>query len=223
MDLVRVNARDVKTGEIIVVAIAMNAPGVSVIDTWDTLSMRATASNDLVLDDVRLPASSIGVRLSPDAPAWDPAFAAVIKWFLAGITSVYVEIADHARDAALETMGGGANSSHLDEALTDVLLGELEVAHLTASATLQHSINKIQAIADAIVAMKLAITMKEVWTNAAIDVVDRAVNIVGGKAFHRRSILERLARDVRAARHHPPSAPVAQQMIGIATRDGIHA
>ena len=35
---------------------------------------------------------------------------------------------------------------------------------------------------------------------------------------HRRSILERLVRDVRAARFHPPSAPVAQQMIGIAQR-----
>jgi alkylation response protein AidB-like acyl-CoA dehydrogenase len=222
VDLVRVNARDVETGEIVVVAIAMNAPGVSVIDTWDTLGMRATASNDLVLDEVRVPASSIGVRLSPDAPAWDPTFAAVIKWFLAGMTSVYVGIADRAREAALETMGGGANSSYRDQSLTDALLGDLEVAHLTASATLEHCVDKIQAMADPIEAMKLAITMKEVCTNAAVDVVDRAVNIVGGKAFHRRSILERLARDVRAARHHPPSAPVAQQMIGIATRGGVH-
>ncbi|MEO6398860.1 MAG: acyl-CoA dehydrogenase family protein, partial [Tepidiformaceae bacterium] len=30
-------------------------PGVSVAQTWDSLGMRATGSNDLVLDDVRLP------------------------------------------------------------------------------------------------------------------------------------------------------------------------
>jgi hypothetical protein len=38
-------------------------------------------------------------------------------------------------------------------------------------------------------------------------------------SFHRKSILERLARDVRVARHHPPSALVVQQMIGIAARN----
>ena len=55
-------------------------------------------------------------------------------------------------------------------------------------------------------------------TNASETVVDRAVDLVGGRAFLRKSILERLVRDMRAARHHPPAAPVAQQMIGIAQR-----
>ena len=55
-------------------------------------------------------------------------------------------------------------------------------------------------------------------TKTAVTVVDRAVDVVGGQAFHRRSVLERLARDVRAARHHPPATGVAQQMIGMAVR-----
>jgi alkylation response protein AidB-like acyl-CoA dehydrogenase len=220
VDLVRVNARDVETGEILVLAVPMSAPGVSIIDTWDTLGMRGTASNDLVLDDVRVPESAIGARLSPEAPAWDPAFANVIKWFLVGMTSVYVGIADRAREAAFSAMGGGFNSSHRDQALTDAMVGDLEVAHLKAAATLEHTVRRIQDLTDPIEALRAAIAMKEVCTNAAVEVVDAAVAIVGGKAFHRKSILERLARDVRAARHHPPSAPAAQQMIGIAHRGG---
>ena len=50
-DMVRVNARDTETGEILVIAIPMKATGVSVVETWDTMGMRATASNDLVLEE----------------------------------------------------------------------------------------------------------------------------------------------------------------------------
>ncbi len=221
VDLVRVNARDTQTGEILVLAIPMNAPGVSIIDTWDTLGMRATASNDLVLDHVRVPTSAVGVRLPAHGPAWDPSFAAVIKWFLSGMTGVYVGIADRARDLTYESMGSGPKS-HRDEALSDSMLGDLEVAHLTATATFERSLERIAAATDPFEALQIAIAMKEVCTNAAVAVVDCAVAIVGGRAFHRKSTLERLARDVRAARHHPPAAPVAQQMIGMAAR-GRHA
>ena len=218
VDLVRVNARDVETGEILVVAIPMQAPGITVVDTWDTLGMRATASNDLVIDEVRVPASAIGARLSPEGPAWEPAFAAVIKWFLTGMSSVYVGIADRAYEAAVASLGGGANSSFRDQALTDAMVGDLEIAHLTASAVLEQGAARIQTLGDPIEALQVAMAMKEACTNAAVEVVDHAVAIVGGRSFHRRSVLERLVRDVRAARHHPPSAPVAQQMIGIAAR-----
>ena len=218
VDIVRVNARDTETGEILVIAIPMQAEGVDIIDTWDTLGMRATASNDLLLNDVRVPASAVGVRLTADGPAWHPAFASVIKWFLCGITGVYLGIADRAREIALESSGPGRNSAHRDQALTDVLVGELEVAHFAAASAFEAGVARIAETPDPIEALALAVTMKEASTNASVDVVDHAVALVGGQAFHRRSVLERLARDVRAARHHPPSAPVAQQMIGIAQR-----
>jgi len=49
-------------------------------------------------------------------------------------------------------------------------------------------------------------------------VVELAVDLAGGGAYFRRNILERLVRDVRAARHHPPAAPVSFQMLGRAAR-----
>jgi alkylation response protein AidB-like acyl-CoA dehydrogenase len=218
VDIVRVNARDTETGEILVVAIPMQAAGVSIIDTWDTLGMRATASNDLVLDEVRVPASAVAVRLPADGPAWHPAFANVIKWFISGITGVYLGIADRARDAAYEAIGTGSNSAHRDQALTDALVGDLELAHLTADSVFERGLTRIADTSDPIEALARALAMKEASTKASEAVVDRAVDLVGGRAFHRKSVLERLVRDMRAARHHPPAAPVAQQMIGIAQR-----
>lgn len=218
-DIVRVNARDVETGEILVVAVPMSTPGVTVIDTWDTLGMRATASNDLVLDGVRVPATAVGVRLSAAAPAWDPAFARVITWFLSGVSGVYLGIADRAREAAFDALGTGWNSAHRDQSLTDALIGELEIAHHIAVSSFEQGLSAIASASSPQETLPLAITTKEASTAASATVVDRAVDLVGGRAFHRRSVLERLVRDMRAARHHPPAAPVAQQMIGIATRN----
>jgi hypothetical protein len=36
-----------------------------------------------------------------------------------------------------------------------------------------------------------------------------------GRSYFRSSPIERLVRDMHAARFHPPSAPVSHQMIGI--------
>ncbi len=217
-DIVRLNARDAVTGEILVVAVPMSAPGVTVVDTWDTMGMRATASNDLILDNVRLPQTAIGARLPAAGPAWHPVFARVIPWFLAGVSGVYLGIADRARGAAYEALGSGSNSSHRDNALTDAMVGELEIAHLSAVSSFQYGVARVAEIVDPVEALAAAIAMKEASTNASAAVVDQASQIAGGRSFHRRSILERLVRDMRAARHHPPSAPVAQQMIGIANR-----
>lgn len=217
-DLVRVNARDTETGEILVVPIPMGASGVSIVDTWDTMGMRATASNDLILDDVRVPHTEVVVRLPADGPAWHPAFAKVIPWFLSGITGVYLGIADRAREAAYDAIGGGSNSVHRADPLADALVGELEIAHFRAIAAFECGVARVANLADPVAALAAAIVMKEASTTSSVEVVDRASQIAGGRSFHRRSILERLVRDVRAARHHPPAAPVAQQMIGIAHR-----
>jgi alkylation response protein AidB-like acyl-CoA dehydrogenase len=47
------------------------------------------------------------------------------------------------------------------------------------------------------------LTRKTNVANAAIRVVSQAMEIVGGAGFHRGFGLERLFRDVQAARYHP--------------------
>jgi alkylation response protein AidB-like acyl-CoA dehydrogenase len=213
MDVVRVNARAPEGGDVLVFAVPARAPGVEVVPTWDTLGMRATVSHDVVLRDVRVPASALGARLSADGPAWDPQFARVIRWFLAGVSGVYTGIADRARDAAYAALGGGRNTAHRDESLTDLMVGQLEAAHFRGSAVLGAGVRAIGG-ADVIDGLVAAIAMKEEATRAAVEVVDRAVDLTGGRAYFRTSVLERLVRDVRAAQFHPPSAPVSHQMIG---------
>jgi alkylation response protein AidB-like acyl-CoA dehydrogenase len=68
-------------------------------------------------------------------------------------------------------------------------------------------------------ALPRAILCKEIVTARAIEVVDKAVEIAGGRAYFRKAPLERLARDVRAGRFHPPASPVSFQMAGERVRE----
>ena len=214
MDMARVNATDAETGEILAIAIPTAADGVSVVETWDTLGMRATASHDMVFEQVRVPASAVGARFPASGPAWDPKFANVIKWFLPLMSGVYVGIADRARDEALAAVGTGRNSSFRDEALTEMLVGQLQGEHFRADAAHELGIARIAAADGPVNAMVAAITAKDAAIEAAVETVELAAQIAGGRSFFKKSPIERLSRDVRASAHHPPSAPVSYQMVG---------
>jgi alkylation response protein AidB-like acyl-CoA dehydrogenase len=55
---------------------------------------------------------------------------------------------------------------------------------------------------------------KYVATNAAIAVVDHAMQLVGGVGMFRRHPLERYYRDVRAGTFHPFGNDLAKEIIG---------
>jgi alkylation response protein AidB-like acyl-CoA dehydrogenase len=78
-----------------------------------------------------------------------------------------------------------------------------------------------EAPADLQHALTQAVICKEVVTAHAIATVDKAIEIAGGKAYFRKSPLERLARDVRAGRFHPPASPISFQVIGERSRESM--
>jgi alkylation response protein AidB-like acyl-CoA dehydrogenase len=103
-----------------------------------------------------------------------------------------------------------------------MLIGQMEADFMAAEATRDHVGGRLDRDReDVVTVVKDAILMKEVVTEKAIAVVDRAVQIAGGRAFYRESPLERLARDVRAAHFHPPASPTSYQMAGERYREAM--
>ena len=51
------------------------------------------------------------------------------------MSSVYIGIAEEAREEAYKAIGTGINSANRDQVLTDVLIGEMETAFLAARST----------------------------------------------------------------------------------------
>jgi alkylation response protein AidB-like acyl-CoA dehydrogenase len=95
------------------------------------------------------------------------------------------------------------------------MVGELEAAFLTATSVHDQVCAQLDSPpADPQRGMALAMLCKQIVTEQAIAVVDKAVALSGGSAYFRKSPLERLARDVRASRFHPPAAPVSFQIAG---------
>ena len=215
MNLVRVAATDVDTGELLVLLIPADTPGVSVVDTWDTTGMRATASHDLVLNDVAVPDAAVTLRAPPGAPMRQPDIAGVVTWAEVLMASVYLGVAEESRAEALRSIGRGINSSARNPALTDVLLGELEATFTTALAVRDHIVSLLDADrCDVQRALAQSILCRQVVSSHAVATVDKAAEIAGGRSYFRKSPLERLSRDVRAARFHPPAAPTSFQMVG---------
>src|SRR5688572_22941839 len=80
--------------------IPMNSPQVKIIPVWKTLGMRATGSHDVLIDGHVVP--DAGIALKRKAGEWHLVFHTIVMIAIPLIYSVYVGVAESARDIALE-------------------------------------------------------------------------------------------------------------------------
>jgi alkylation response protein AidB-like acyl-CoA dehydrogenase len=79
--------------------IPMNSPHVSMLDTWHTLGMRGTGSHDLLIDGQVVPDANVTARRK--AGEWSPLFEVIATISMPLVYSVYLGVAESARDIAL--------------------------------------------------------------------------------------------------------------------------
>ena len=79
--------------------VPLAAEGVTVLDNWRTLGMRATGSNDVLLDNVFVPEGVVSLRRPKGQ--WHVVFNVVLTIALPLIMSVYAGVAEAASDLAL--------------------------------------------------------------------------------------------------------------------------
>ncbi|GAA4680932.1 acyl-CoA dehydrogenase family protein [Pseudonocardia yuanmonensis] len=183
------------------------APGVSIIETWDTLGMRGTASHDVVLDGVFVPEEKIlGTR--PYGALAGPLLVAVIH-FAPIAAAAYMGVARGACEEA-ERLVAGRNEV---PAAAVRGIGEMRARLRVAKWALLAAVDEVgddppadDATLDAV------LTAKRHAVVEARTVVDLALEVAGGPAFFRKSPLERAYRDVRGGPFHPltPEATLAR-------------
>ena len=86
-------------------AVPVRADGVTVLDNWDTLGMRGTASNDVVLEDVFVPEDK--VLANRPYGVVDPPLQVVGSIAMPIISGVYLGVAEAAFAAAVAVLGVG--------------------------------------------------------------------------------------------------------------------
>ncbi|WP_336771220.1 acyl-CoA dehydrogenase family protein [Paenibacillus sp. MMO-58] len=179
---------------------------VSIIETWDTLGMRATGSHDVVLDQVFVPADHrLTGKGTDDGGGW-----------LLHIPACYLGIALAARDYAL-SFANSYKPGQMDKPISSIpsvqhSIGQMELELRTAHTMLYSIAERWDRETENRPALKADLGLaKYVATNNAIKIVDLAMRIVGGTSLSRQQPLERYYRDVRAGLHNPPMDNVVIQ------------
>jgi alkylation response protein AidB-like acyl-CoA dehydrogenase len=199
--------------------VARRAPGVGVVDTWDAQGMRATESHDTVLDGAFVPDEDV-LCVVPAGPPTDPVLGATTVWALTLIANVYVGIAERALDLAVEHAQNRTSIAILGSTYAHHPLVQREVAHMyleldAARAVLDRLARDwVEGVDHGARWPVQVFAAKWRAADAAMAVVDAATEVVGASSFRRGSELERLSRDVRAARFHPATDALTHETIG---------
>jgi L-evernosamine nitrososynthase len=202
--------------------IPTDAPGVRMHDDWDALGMRASGSQSVSFEGVRLPAGALlggfpAGRLSGD-------------WMERNLTAgafhaaASVGIAEAAHRRVLDDLAGNGGGAGSPRAQTLVAENAIELSALRAffdraGALLdEHDLRSAGApVAEAEVAALFAeVQAAKTFVNeAAMRVVDRALALSGGAGYMSRHPLSRAYRDVRAGPFmHPLGSTRAYELIG---------
>jgi alkylation response protein AidB-like acyl-CoA dehydrogenase len=184
-----------------------DTPGIKIQNNWDTMSIRASASHDIVWEKVFVPEERVFDR---PARTWDRFIDAFVPW-VPSLDACYVGIAQAARDYALNWVRERTQvpferpMSHYPG--NQFLAAEMEVGLRAARALLVQTASALnEPAAHAQPPFMDIIACHHFVMETAVSVVDKAMRMVGGAALFRTSPLEQLYRDVRAAIIHQPFA-----------------
>lgn len=183
-------------GEVIHFGIPMSTPGVSIKPTWRAMGMRNTASHDVVLENVLVPEAAVAVR-RPQGK-WHPLFHLISMLALPIVYSVYVGVAEAARDRALALVRKRRADEHLLQAV-----GEMENQLESARAAHAAWVAFCKDAQPGPATTSKSMIYRTLSARGVLGTVDATMDVAGGAAFFRANGLERLFRDAQGARYHP--------------------
>ena len=195
-----------------------DTPGITIKETWDVMGMRATRSDDTVLDGAFCPDDMI-VRVIPAGLAGADFFVlSIFAWALMGFGNIYYGLAERVFELAVDAVKNKtsptmtrsmAHHPHVQTGIADMVFGlqavraQLESVTQDWSSGVQHPDWPIRIVSAKYTAVET------VW-----KVVDRAMDLSGGFGMFKKSEMERLFRDARAGRFHPANSQLAHELIG---------
>ena len=196
--------------------IPMDTPGVVCQNDWNTMGMRCSGSHSMVIDNAFVPDD---VVFRHPTWEWGQLERLVLSYQGGTFCTVYLGIARAARDFAINYTkdrtrlpfnhpesyypGNQFLAAEMDIGLKSAWAWQLEIAERLTDPFARDD----EVIID-------AIAMQYFCMRTAIDVVNKAFEIVGGAALAKRLPLERYYRDVRAGPIHPMSSYGALELIG---------
>ena len=193
--------------------------GYIIKETWDVLGMRATRSDDTLVENAFIPDRYVARVVPAGGAGIDPFVLSVFAWGLLGFANVYYGLARRALDKSI-----AAAKSKGSIALSRSMAYHPEIQHTVAQMVIE--VESIGPHIDRIA---------EDWSNGvdhgadwpskifaakhhAVEgswrIVDAGLDVAGGSGIFRSAGYERLLRDARLGRIHPANSFLAHEVIG---------
>ena len=181
--------------------------------------MRATRSDDTVLDSAFCPDKYIARVVPAGAAGMDDFVLGIFAWALINFGNVYYGLALRVRDLIVDHV---KNKSSLG--LTRSMAYHPGVQHGIAEITME--LEAIGPQLDAVardwsegvdhgwVGPSRSCAAKYRAVEGAWRIVDRAMDLSGGFGMFKKSEMERLFRDARAGRFHPANSLLSHELVG---------
>jgi alkylation response protein AidB-like acyl-CoA dehydrogenase len=198
--------------------LARDTRGVTIKDTWDVMGMRATRSDDTILEGAVVPDSQIARVVPAGLAGADFFILSIFAWALGGFGNVYYGLAQRMLELTVEQvkskqpLGMSRSMAHhptVQHGIADMVIGlesigaQLESVTADWSNGVQHPDWPIKIVSAKYNAVETA------W-----KIADRALELSGGFGMFKKSEMERLFRDARAGRFHPANSALAHELIG---------
>jgi alkylation response protein AidB-like acyl-CoA dehydrogenase len=196
-----------------------DSPGLSIVDTWDTLGMRATQSQDTLLDNAFCP-DELVISVGPTGFAAGPPFLRMVfAWSMCGMASVYYGAARRAFDLIVARIPQKSSVANMQRSMAYHPEVQHHVADMRMSLDVCEALLRsnttdwAQGVAHDDWPIRIVGTRFTV-INQAYDVVEKALDLSGGAGAFKRNRLEQIFRDVRMGKFHPGNTFLAHEVIG---------
>jgi alkylation response protein AidB-like acyl-CoA dehydrogenase len=183
------------------------------------MGMRATRSDDTLLENVFVPDRYIGRVVAAGAAGVDHFVLGIFAWALIGFANVYYGLAQRIFDisvAAVKDKGSlGMTRSmayhpNIQYNVAEMMIAlegigpQLDSVAGDWSATDEHGPEFMPRI----------VAAKYRTVEAVFGIADRGLDVSGGFGMFKKSELERLFRDSRAGRFHPANSSLTHELLG---------
>ncbi len=212
------DSSDPEHPQIIHAFLPREARGYQIMETWDTLGMRATQSQDTILEKAFVPDDLVAL-VCPAGFAGAGLFqVGIFAWALMGFAATYLGAAKRAFDMTVEAMPNrhsiaiSSDMAHHPEVQHNV--ADMRIAYDAAEALLMRTCADWAAGVEHADWPVRLVAARSFVIDQAYGIVDKAMDLTGGGGAFRRNRMEQIFRDVRMGRFHPGNSMLAHELIG---------
>lgn len=195
-----------------------NTERYAIRETWDTVGMRATKSDDTILDGAFVPDRHVARVVPAGAAGVDQFIVAIFAWASLGFGNIYLGLARRAFDLAVQSVKEkgsiGLTRTMAYHPGVQHQVAEMGIALEAIEPHLEHIAEDWSRGVDhgALWPMKI-LAAKYHAVESAWKIVDGAFDLAGGFGVFRRAGMERLWRDARLGRIHPGNSLLTHEFV----------